>query len=269
MFIKRVISSIAAISIIGAIIFFLPAWIYSLAVALLIGVGLYEFYSLVGKKGIFVYKHFGTVLGVIVPVLVHLNSGGFLIDMEPFYIVLACLFIVIIQFIRKTSRDALSAMSVTMFGILYISWFFSFLIKIKFLPYGAALAAFVILVTKSGDVGAYIIGSAMGRHALIPRISPKKSKEGMAGGLIFSLAAAVASRALLPFQLTPFQLISLGLLLGLVGQIGDLSESLMKRDCGVKDSGKGLPGLGGVLDMIDSLLFTVPMFYFYIKVITP
>lgn len=266
MFIKRLISSIFLISSVAIVIFLLPNWAYSLVVSLLISLGLYEFYTLVGKKGIFVYKYFGTALGIFVPVLIHLKLGGFLIDLEPFYIVITCLFIIVIQFIRKTDSEALSAISVTLFGILYISWFFSFLIKIKFLPNGTLLAAFIILVTKGGDIGAYIVGSSIGKHPLVPRISPKKSKEGLIGGLLFSLIAAIMSKNFLPDFITYYQLTILGMLLGIVGQIGDLSESLIKRDCGVKDSGKGFPGLGGVLDLIDSLLFTVPIFYFYLKV---
>lgn len=268
MFIKRFVSSVFIISVIAFIIFILPNWVYSSVVALLIGFGLYEFYSLVNRKGIFVYKYFGTILGVVVPILIHLKLGGFLIDLEPFYIVFTCLVIIIIQFVRKTNRDALSAISVTLFGILYISWFFSFFIKIRFLPSGTALVAFIILVTKSGDIGAYIVGSTIGKHALIPRISPKKSKEGLIGGLIFSVVAAFLARKLVPMDFSTTHILSLGFLLGIVGQMGDLSESLIKRDCGAKDSGKGFPGLGGVLDLIDSLLFTVPIFYFYLKVVT-
>jgi phosphatidate cytidylyltransferase len=264
-FLKRLISTVLLISAVAYIIFTLPNWIYSSAVAVLVGFGLYEFYSLVNRKGTFVYKYFGMILGVIVPILIHLMAGGFMIDLEPFYIVIACLFIIIIQFIRKTNHDALSAISVTLFGILYISWFFSFLIKLKFLPQGSFLVAFIIAVTKSGDIGAYIVGSTIGKHPLIPRISPKKSLEGMIGGLCFSILGALACRRIMP-SFSIEHLVALGLLLGVVGQIGDLSESLIKRDCGAKDSGKSLPGLGGVLDLIDSLLFTVPIFYFYLKV---
>lgn len=267
MFIKRFISSVCVISAAGFIIFILPNWVYSSVVAVFIGFGLYEFYSLVNKKNIFVYKYFGTILGIFVPILIHLRLGGFLIDLEPFYIVLACLVIIIIQFIRKTNEDALSAISVTMFGILYISWLFSFIIKIKFMPNGTPLVAFLILVTKFGDIGAYIVGSSIGKHALIPRISPKKSREGLAGALLFSVAASVISGRFFT-HFTPQHLLALGFFLGLVGQIGDLSESLIKRDCGAKDSGKGFPGLGGVLDLLDSLLFTVPIFYFYLQVFT-
>jgi phosphatidate cytidylyltransferase len=121
----------------------------------------------------------------------------------------------------------------------------------------------VLLITKLGDIGAYIVGMRFGKTPLIPRISPKKSVEGSIGGLLFSISGALVSKAFLHFSY--LHLISMGIFLGILGQLGDLSESLIKRDCEVKDSGNIFPGLGGVLDAIDSLLFTAPAFYFYIS----
>lgn len=155
--------------------------------------------------------------------------------------------------------------STTIFGILYVSWFFSFLIKIRYLPGGIGLLSTVLLITKLGDIGAYLIGSRFGKIPLMPRISPKKSVEGAIGGLLFSIVGAVVSKVFLNF--TYLHLMLMGISLGILGQLGDLSESLMKRDCQVKDSGDIFPGLGGVLDSIDSLLFVAPVFYFYIIVI--
>ena len=130
------------------------------------------------------------------------------------------------------------------------------------------LIVYLILVTKSGDIGAYFIGSRFGRHNLIPRISPKKTVEGALGGLFFSLLVSVSCIGFLPmFGLV--RLAILGICLGLLAQVGDLSESLIKRDCQSKDSGKTFPGLGGVLDAIDSLLFTAPVFFFYVRVFLP
>ena len=127
------------------------------------------------------------------------------------------------------------------------------------------LIAFLILVTKSGDIGAYFIGTKFGRHSLIPRISPKKTIEGTTAGLLFSVFASLACIGFLP-SFSLLRLLILGLLLGVLAQIGDLSESLIKRDCSAKDSGRSFPGLGGVLDAIDSIIFTAPIFYFYVKV---
>jgi phosphatidate cytidylyltransferase len=121
------------------------------------------------------------------------------------------------------------------------------------------------MMTKLGDIGAYLVGSRFGKTPLLPRISPKKSIEGSVGGVLFSVAGALASRPFL--NLETGRLIFMGIVLGVLGQLGDLSESLIKRDCQVKDSGVILPGMGGVLDVMDSLLFTAPVFYFYLSII--
>jgi phosphatidate cytidylyltransferase len=118
---------------------------------------------------------------------------------------------------------------------------------------------------KLGDIGAYLIGSRWGKKPLMPHISPKKTVEGSLGGLLFSVLGALISKPFLPFDYLQLCLIAIGL--GVLGQLGDLSESLLKRDCQIKDSGAIFPGMGGVLDQIDSLLFTAPVFYFYLSVI--
>jgi phosphatidate cytidylyltransferase len=186
--------------------------------------------------------------------------------LEPFFIMITCLFLFVLQFIRRDSSQALISIAVTMFGLLYIAWFFSFFIKIKFLSGGALLVAFVVLVTKMGDIGAYLVGSYAGRHPLIPRISPKKTIEGTIGGLIFSIATAALSKSYLPY-FHYGHLIMLGMLLGILAQVGDLAESLIKRACDAKDSGSNISGFGGMFDIIDSLLFTAPIFYFYLMVL--
>lgn len=264
---KRIITSILMLGLAGLITFFFPNWVFSLLASSLIGVSLYEFFTIVEKKGFFVYKYIGIAIGMLVPIIVYLEMGteGYF-DLEPFFIMIACLFIFVLQFIRKDSSQALANIAVTMFGLLYIAWFFSFFIKIKFLPHGTLLVAFLISVTKMGDIGAYVVGRSMGKHNLIPRISPKKTVEGTTGGLIFSAVSAIVSKTYLP-NFHYGHLLVLGALLGILAQVGDLAESLIKRDCQVKDSGSNLSGFGGVLDLIDSLLFTTPIFYFYIKVL--
>lgn len=264
---KRIITSILVVALISLITALFPNWVFTLLASCLIGLSLAEFFNLAKKKGIFVYKYFGIIIGMLVPVIIYFQMGteGY-VDLEPFFIMIACLFIFILQFIRRDGSHALASIAVTMFGLLYIAWFLSFFIKIKFLPHGIALVAFVILVTKMGDVGAYLVGASIGRHNLIPRISPKKTVEGTMGGLVFSIAAAVLSKAYLA-NFSYAHLVTLGVLLGILGQVGDLAESLLKRDCDVKDSGNSLPGFGGMLDLLDSLFFTVPIFYFYLKVV--
>ena len=118
-----------------------------------------------------------------------------------------------------------------------------------------------------GDVGALVIGSKLGKHPLLPAVSPNKSIEGCVGGLCFSIVTALLCRHFLPEfpQFAWMHIAAMGAFFGALGQIGDLSELMIKRDCNVKDSGKFLPGLGGVLDLIDSLLFSAPAFYLYIS----
>ena len=119
-------------------------------------------------------------------------------------------------------------------------------------------------------MGAYLTGSLIGKHQLVPHISPKKTWEGFFGALAFSIGGGCGLVALLPQKLALIgyhHAIVLGLVLGLAAVIGDLAESLIKRSCGVKDSGRFLPGIGGALDLIDSILFTAPLLYFYMRFI--
>ena len=266
---KRVLTSLAILGVAGAVVFIFPNWVFCLLAILFIGFALHEFFSILEKKGLFVYKYFGIVAGIIIPLATYLYLGEGYTNLEPFFIAIACLFTFVLQLARKeNTTDHLTSIALTLFALFYISWFFSFFIKIKYLTGGAGLVAFLIIVTKSGDVGAYFVGKKFGKHPLIPRISPRKTREGAIGGLIISVALAVACKRFLPFLSYPHVLI-LGFLLGILGQVGDLAESLFKRDFDVKDSSRHLPGLGGVLDVIDSLLFTTPIFYFYIKILRP
>ena len=258
--IQRLISSILWVGIIILAVWYQAVFI--LCVMALIIAGLYEFFNLIEKKGIAIYKYFGMFIGIIIPLSIivkfELTKGW-----ELLFIVVALLSLFILQFRRHDNSQAIAGISTTLFGILYVSWFFSFLIKIRYLPDGRGLLAAILLITKATDIGAYLIGSRFGRHKLIPRISPNKSIEGSLGGLLFSMIAAFISKGWLGFSSLHALLVGLGV--GILAELGDLSESLIKRDCKVKDSGMLFPGLGGVLDLIDSLLFSAPVFYFYMS----
>ena len=259
---RRVLTAVGIIMVLAAGLFFLPPFGYAAVVITFIGLGLYEFYSLIERKGIFIYKYIGITIGVLIPLSIFFRfepTKGW----ELFFITTSTLLFFILQFIRKDSSQAIVGISTTLFGIFYVSWFLSFLIKIRFLPHGISLVAFLLLVAKSGDMGAYLVGTAWGKNLLITRISPKKTLEGAIGGLSASMLAAVLSIWYLPF-IPAFHVVALGALLGFLSQVGDLCESLIKRDCGVKDSGNYFPGLGGVLDIIDSIIFASPIFYYYL-----
>jgi phosphatidate cytidylyltransferase len=263
---KRTFSAILMIALTVATVFI--QWLFGLVVLALIIGGLYEFFTLIEKKGIPIYKYFGIATGIVIPASIFFKFE-LTKNWELLFIVVLLTAIFLLQFTRRENSHATVGIATTLFGVLYVSWLFSFLIKVRFLPSGVALLAFILLVTKLGDIGAYLVGSRWGTHALIARISPKKSVEGAAGGLIFSILAAVASKAFLP-EWSCFSYLNLvitGAFFGILAQLGDLSESLIKRDCQVKDSGNFLPGLGGVLDTIDSILFTAPAFYFYMSAV--
>jgi phosphatidate cytidylyltransferase len=172
----------------------------------------------------------------------------------------------------------LPTMAFTLFGLLYVIWMFNFMNKIVYiLPRSADLhvtgqfyVLYLIVVTKFSDMGAYLTGSAIGRHKMVPNISPKKTWEGFIGALVFSLLGSYGMYALMPHHLSRLSWTHatfLGLLLGFAAVVGDLAESILKRSTDTKDSGCFLPGIGGALDLIDSLLFTAPLLFFYLRVI--
>lgn len=265
-FALRTVVSVALVAFVAVVIYIFPKWLFCAIIALFVAFGQFEFFHLVENRKIFVYKYFGTIVGSLIPVVVFIgNDLPGLKNLEPLFIVVASLLALTLQFIRKdNARDHLVSMALTLFSLLYIGWFFSFFVKLRLLDNGANLVAFLVIVTKGADIGAYLVGRRWGRNELIPRISPKKTKEGTLGGILISLVLAVTiGRYLTGFSI--LHLFVLGIGLATLGQVGDLAESLIKRDCNVKDSGHALSAIGGVLDLIDSLLFTTPVFYFYVK----
>lgn len=264
----RFISSTIAIAL-TALGLFNDALFIVIVCMLIVG-GLFEFFYLIKKKkDIPIYSYTGIFLGLSIPLSIF---TGFELnrDWELLFFVVGFLLMLLLQFNRKDNKNAIVGLSTTLFGVIYISFFLSFLIKIRYLLPGIdgiKLLAFILIVTKSGDVGALLVGSKFGKHPLLPLVSPNKSVEGALGSLAFSALAAVLCMSFLPPvpHYTVGFVAMLGVFFGGLGQLGDLSESLIKRDFGVKDSGKMLPGMGGVLDVIDSLLFSAPAFYLYMS----
>jgi phosphatidate cytidylyltransferase len=265
----RFISGAAAIALT-----LLSAWnslFFILFISFLTAGGLYEFFYLIKKKDIPIYSYTGIFIGVLIPLSIF-TRFELTKNWELLFFVCAFLLILMLQFNRKDNRNAILGLSTTLFGVLYVSWFFSFIVKIYLLLPGfdgPKLVLFIVAVTKCGDIGALLIGSWLGKHPLLPQVSPNKSVEGTVGGLICSSVVAVLCSSLLPSMsyFTPGYVALMGCFFGGLGQLGDLSESLIKRDCNVKDSGNIVPGIGGILDIIDSLLFSAPAFYLYMSVV--
>lgn len=261
---KRILS--ATIIILVCFVGAFSMAIFNLVILTFTFLGLYEFFTMLEKKGISIYKYFGIGMGLIIPASI-MYRFELTSKWELLFIVLALLFLITMQLKRRENRGAVVGISTTLFGILYIAWFFSYLVRIRLMPNGINYVVYLVIITKMTDIGAYLIGSRFGKRPLFPRISPKKSVEGAIGGLVFSVLAAIAFKFFMPEQIfSLWHLALLGLFIGILGQLGDLSESLIKRDCETKDSANIIPGFGGILDVIDSLLFTAPVFYFYLNI---
>lgn len=157
-----------------------------------------------------------------------------------------------------------SSLTYTIKGVLYFGWFPSYFILLRNLPRGQWAFFFLLLAVWVFDSAAYFIGVAFGRHKIWPAISPKKSWEGLIGGLVFCCLTTWLVG--LPLGLPWEHCLVLGLLLGVLAQAGDLVESHWKRWAGVKDSGNVLPGHGGLLDRLDSFIITAPFFYYYLEI---
>jgi phosphatidate cytidylyltransferase len=205
------------------------------------------------------------------------NSQTAAYDFENIVLLVFLFGVIARQMFRATGKTApLETMAYTLFGLLYVAWLFNFMIKIIYViprtPQGATLgqfyALYLVVVTKFADMGAYLVGSRIGRHHMMAHISPSKTWEGFVGSLIFAVAASCLLIVVMHQHLAWLNLLHgtiLGLLIGFGATIGDLGESIIKRSTGVKDSGALLPGIGGMLDLIDSLLFTAPILFFYLR----
>ncbi len=246
-------------------------------------ISLWEFYGMLDHRGLPNFKVTAMVCGAV------MLCGSFYYfshfglahsyDFETAVLLLFLLTVITRQmFARLRADEPLRTMAYTLFGLLYVLWLFNFMTKILYVvprsPEGAVMGQFyclyLIAVTKFSDMGAYLTGSVIGRHPLIPHISPKKTWEGFFGAMGFSLLASLLLFKLMPGHLSVLtwtHATILGLLLGFAAVIGDLAESIIKRSTGVKDSGSMLPGIGGALDLIDSLLFTAPLLFFYLRLV--
>jgi phosphatidate cytidylyltransferase len=246
-------------------------------------IGLWEFYTMLDHKGLPNFKVTGMICGAVMLC----GSFYYFSHVGParsydFELAVLLFFLLTVfgrqLFFRLRDDEPLQTMAYTLFGLLYVIWLFNFMTKIVYVTprtsggqvTGQYYCLYLIAVTKFSDMGAYLVGSLIGRHQMIPHISPKKTWEGFVGALALSSLASVGLLKLMPGQLSALSLtdaIVLGLLLGFAAVVGDLAESIVKRSTGVKDSGNFLPGIGGALDLIDSLLFTAPLLYFYLRLV--
>jgi phosphatidate cytidylyltransferase len=258
----------------------LSDYVFLLIVAFLAVSGLGEFYGMVRKLGHACYSKEGILGGTLLIVATFcyisgqmgLSAGPSRVnDFETSFFILFVLGLCIRQFVSHHTTTGIVAISTTLFGLMYVPWLLNFIQKINFFGRGVEghfYVLYFIIVTKASDCGAYAVGSLIGRHKMIPRISPGKTWEGFGGAIVVSTAASVifakVAGAHLLGMTMPHALV-LGIVLSLGAVIGDLIESLFKREAGLKDSGHLFPGIGGILDLLDSLLFNAPLMYLYLR----
>lgn len=240
-------------------------------VALEVALGLIEFYRMMRGKGLQPY-----------PLLGHLCALGLLWKVfrphqsQTDFLVTAALLLTLGLGLRRPDlRGRVEGMAVTLFGVLYVGWLSAHLLMLRELPWragtpyadGMAYVLLAFFVTWSCDTGAYAFGRAFGRTRPWAQISPRKSVEGAAGGLVAAMGAAFVARAWFAPMLSAWDALALGALVGVFAQVGDLVESMLKRDARHGDSSDLIPGHGGVLDRFDSLYFAAPLVFYYLKIV--
>jgi len=252
-----------------------------LFIVLLALTGLIEFYGIAEKRGLVCFKTWGVSAGVLMMLGTFAHFQGWLgihdtpsrvNDFETGFLILFVLGLCVRQFLAKENASGIVAIAVTLFGLMYVPWLLNFIQKIFFFPNlngdGKFYVLYFLLVTKFSDMGAYLVGSLIGKHKMIPRISPGKTWEGFCGAIVVSTLCSLVFYHFFGSHLkgmNTLHAIVLGVVLSVAAVIGDLIESLFKREAGVKDSGKLFPGIGGILDLLDSLLFNAPIMYLYLR----
>ena len=289
-FLVRLVSSIVLWLLVLGAIFYTPPLVFYAVFTVIACLALWEFYDVIEAAGMRCYRMWGMVgsAALLMGSWFFFEKGVLTPKANYFSLFVLIVFILgvfVRQFPQKNNPQPIQTMACTIFGLLYVPWLLSFitLINFSFLPGpttpeiwkeaqrdGRFFVLYLVLVTKFSDVGAYVFGMTIGKHKLIPRISPNKTWEGVFGGIVGSLLASYGGFYLMraPLERNDLGLLDatvLGILLGAVAIIGDLAESLIKRQANIKDSGKILPGIGGALDLVDSLLFTAPVLYVYMR----
>jgi phosphatidate cytidylyltransferase len=257
---------------------------------LLVGVSSFaqlEFYAMLRAAGVPVFRIVGTVCGAALIAATFFTMVGEYGDVaaaykwEHFVLVASLIAVFVRQFPQKHNDNPLETIACTLLGIWYVPYLFNFFTRLVFACDGGAqglavsktgrlLALYLVVVVKCGDIGAYFMGTLLGRHKLFPRVSPGKTWEGLGGGIACAVIASVGFSLADGGRLGAATLhvghaVVLGCLLAGVGVVGDMFESLLKRAVGAKDSSSAIPGMGGLLDVMDSLLFGAPALYVYTK----
>lgn len=273
---KRVITALWGIPLLVAVVWFGEPWnptLFTVFVAIWGLLAAFEFYRLVTTSKVSPLTYFGLVCVLLFivgrnPDVLSTLEPHFDIDLiTPLLLTSAAVLSFVWLLARRQKEGAFAGWAWTMAGILYIGWLLSYLVSLRGLEDGRNWIFLALFTTFASDTAAFFTGRALGRHALAPNISPGKTWEGAVGGVLGAILVSLFFILPTPLSLSLYlnwgQAILLGLLVSVFGQIGDLTESLLKRNVGVKDSGTLIPGHGGVLDRVDSIVFAGVVVYYY------
>ena len=224
----------------------------------IIGWALYEFFRAVADKKDKSVSLYNISLGILIPLLFFFAGERAI----PLVLTVIIFLVFLHQFFLLRISRVMADISFSLTGILYVSFLLSYLVLLRATPgMGKWLVLTTFFITWMGDSGAYFVGKMWGRHRFFSTLSAHKTVEGLMGAISLSLAGALISCWWFP--LPWYHILALGGLGGVMGQLGDFFESMLKRGLGIKDFGKFLPGHGGVLDRFDSIIFVAPFFYYY------
>ena len=266
---QRVVIAAIGIPLIILAIWFGDPW-FSLLIAAAVLVGTFEFYRMGRSEGRnYPLIYFGLLWSLAVllsPLTVHYKA----VNSLP-VIMTSATVISLLCILRYSPRErAFHDWAWIVAGVVYVGWMLSYWLNLRLLPEGRNWVYLAMFTVFANDTGAFFIGRKWGKHRLAHAISPGKTWEGALGGLLSAILATIVIVVILnlnfAFALPYWQAAVLGCLIGIFAQAGDLVESLLKRNAGVKESGKLLPGHGGILDRFDSLIFVGPMVYYYVTI---
>lgn len=275
---QRILFALAAIPVVIGAVWY-GDWALASVLAIASALGAWEFYRLAERLGTRPMARVGIAIAAVLPLGVHARYVGLPVDALVSPTVGAVLVVVLFSaaiFARGVAGRSLESVALTVFGILYTGGMLSFGYLLRYHPYtigraaGTALLVLALALVWISDTAAYVVGRTMGKRKLMPSVSPGKTIAGAVGALITS---AIASWALITVVLVPQAQLGLhaahavlfGIAISTAVQLGDLAESLIKRQAGVKDSSQIIPGHGGVLDRIDGMLFALPVAYWLLN----
>jgi phosphatidate cytidylyltransferase len=267
---QRTISVIIAGPVVIAVVWFGAPWFTILAAGWGVG-SVWEFYGLVKRaKGLSPLTCFGLLWTLLLIISPHFSQVPHFenVSVSSMLVTTAVILPLLYLLWRKGKENAFANWAWTVAGILYIGWILSYMVALRYLEDGRGWVFLAILCTFASDICAYLVGRTFGRHKMAPYISPKKSWEGAVAGVVGSI---ILSEAVVYFFHLPVDYgmaVVLGVLISVIGQSGDLIKSLFKRNMEVKDSGNVLPGHGGFLDRIDSLLLAGMLVYYFVAFIS-